>query len=186
MFHRLHSTNCSRLYRIFTDQHRRTLKVFSQGRANVKPVDIVANFYQHRYSHPSYKSNQKPAQSSFSFHPSITPRDIDYARPSISTWAAQLVGGHVENLMRWPTHDPLELDSFSACISVRPAAAANDWSKAKGVRVVTKEDLMSLSFSQRAEPFKACAPLVWYLTECMTAPKKNGKHVVWKRRNPLL
>lgn len=75
----------------FSDRHCRTLKVFLQGHAKVKPVDIVASLYQHRYSQASYKSLQKEIQSSFSFHPSVPPRDIEYARPSISTWATQLV-----------------------------------------------------------------------------------------------
>ncbi|KAE9390952.1 hypothetical protein BT96DRAFT_832722, partial [Gymnopus androsaceus JB14] len=120
------------------------------------------------------------------FHPSMPPKDINYARPSVSTWATQLVGKHVEKSMRDLTHDPPVPDSLSAQVPVRLAAAANDRSKAKGIRVVTKEDLMSFRFSDRAKLFKARAPLVWYLTECMAAPKKNGELIVRKRRNPSI
>ncbi|KAE9383526.1 hypothetical protein BT96DRAFT_1032452 [Gymnopus androsaceus JB14] len=117
----------------FGDRHCRTLKAFLQGRTKVKPVEIVKKIYGHRYSYPSYKSSQKEVQSLLCFHPSMPPKDINYACPSVSTWATQLVGKHVEKSMQDLTHDPPVPDSLSAQVPVHLAAAANDRSKAKGI-----------------------------------------------------
>jgi hypothetical protein len=141
--------------------------------------------YSHRYSQPSHKSTRQEERD-LTFHPSIAPASIRYARPSISSWAAQLVGKRVERSVKDLTHDPKNPDSFSRSIPVRLAAAANERTRAKGVRVVTREDLMSFRFSDRVKLFKARSPLIWYLTECIAAPKKKGVLVVRKRRNPAI
>ncbi|KAE9393583.1 hypothetical protein BT96DRAFT_999358 [Gymnopus androsaceus JB14] len=88
--------------------------------------------------------------------------------------------------MRNLTHDPRVPDEFSAQVPVRIAATANERTKAKGVCTVTKEDLMSFRLAERAKLFQKRAPLVWYLTQCMAAPKKNGKLVDHKHRSPEL
>ncbi|KAE9386841.1 hypothetical protein BT96DRAFT_960505 [Gymnopus androsaceus JB14] len=168
----------------FGDQHCRTLKVFLQGHTKVKPIEIVEKLYHHRYSYPSYKSIHKQEQSSLCFHPSFPPKDIAYARPSISTWATQLVGKHVKKSVRDLRHDPEIPNSLSDRVPVRLAAAANDNAKAKGVCTVTKDDLMSFQFSNCAKLFRMRSPLVWYLTKCMAVPKKNGVLAVRKWRNP--
>ncbi|KAE9391866.1 hypothetical protein BT96DRAFT_831430, partial [Gymnopus androsaceus JB14] len=49
---------------------------------------------------------------------------------------------------------------------------------------ITKEDLMSFQLADHAKLFEEHAPLVWYLTACMAAPKKNGVFVVRKWRSP--
>ncbi|KAF9049431.1 hypothetical protein BDP27DRAFT_1243108 [Rhodocollybia butyracea] len=143
-------------------------------------LNIVQKLYAHRYSSPLYKSTQKEDQASLSFHPSVNPRDITYARPSLSTWATQLVGNQVEKSIQKLVHDPKVPDKYSAQVPVHLAATANERTKAKGVRTVTKEDLLSVHVNL----FKDRAPLLWYFTECMAAPKKNGVLIVWKQRNP--
>lgn len=169
----------------FSNSHRNTLKAFLQGQTQVKPVDIVDMLYCHRYSNPSYRSNQRDERD-LAFDPYTSPSSINYAKSSISAWATQLVGKQVSKSMKDLTHDPPKPDEFSAQVPVRLVAAANDRTKGKGVRMVTKEDLMSFRLADRAKLFKARAPLVWYLTECMAAKKKNGILIARKRRNPSI
>lgn len=59
--------------------------------------------------------------------------------------------------------------------------------RAKNVRVVTWDDLGKFTIGGLAEKFARRAPLVFYLTEAMAAPRKKGVVMVrTKRPHPMV
>ncbi|KAK7446004.1 hypothetical protein VKT23_014627 [Stygiomarasmius scandens] len=172
---------------VFDTSHRTSVLSFLQGRTKVKPVEIVQRMFDHRYSFPSYGCENKEEERSRAYSPTINPLDISYARCSLSSWATQVVGNRVYRDMRKLTHPELDPEDGSPQISARLLASANARTRAKkGVKLVAKEDLLSFKISDRAEFFKQHAPLVWYLTECMAAPRKDNEIVERKRRPPAI
>ncbi|KAE9403800.1 hypothetical protein BT96DRAFT_777099, partial [Gymnopus androsaceus JB14] len=147
----------------FSNQHRNSVWAFLQGRTKVKLVEIVEQMYCHQYSYPSYKSSQFHEQD-LAFSLGSIPASIHYARCLISSWATQLVGNCAQRLV----------------------ASANERMRAKGMKTVTKEDMMLFQIADCACLFKTHSPLVWYLTECMAAPMKKGILIEQKRRNPSI
>lgn len=74
-----------------TSCHRNMLRSFLQGKNTVKPIAIIEKIYNNRYSYPSYRSVSVHEQS-LSFDPNVSPSDIGYARPAMSSRALRLVG----------------------------------------------------------------------------------------------
>ncbi|KAE9394541.1 hypothetical protein BT96DRAFT_886521 [Gymnopus androsaceus JB14] len=151
----------------------------------VKPVEIVEQMYCHRYSYPSYRSSQFHERD-LAFSLDTVPASIHYAWCSISSWATQLVGNRARRSLGQLIHDPKDLAPDTAHISARLVASTNERTRAKGVKTVTKEDMMSFRIADRACLFKTRSPLVWYLTECMAAPQKKGVLVERKCHNPSI
>ncbi|THU86115.1 hypothetical protein K435DRAFT_868618 [Dendrothele bispora CBS 962.96] len=167
----------------FDDAHRASLLAFLQRRAKVKPVDIVQRIFNHRYSFPSSRSKNTNEERSKSYSPSLSPQDISYARCSLSTWATQLVGDRAYCDMYNLTHPSIDSGGDTPNISVRLLASSNGCTRAKSAQIVTKNDLLSFSISDRVIFFKHHAPLLWYLTECMavlrnTERKHRPPHIV--------
>ncbi|THV05746.1 hypothetical protein K435DRAFT_790011 [Dendrothele bispora CBS 962.96] len=69
-------------------------------------------------------------------------------------------------------------------IPARLAASANSRTRAKGVQTVTKEILLSFRISDRVSFFQRHAPLAWYLTECMAAPRTSDGQIIERKRRP--
>ncbi|THV01138.1 hypothetical protein K435DRAFT_655980 [Dendrothele bispora CBS 962.96] len=172
---------------VVSPRHRSSLKLFLQGQANIKPVNIVERMFDHRYSYPSPNCVDKAAQRDSAYSPSLSPNTIRYSRCSLSSWAVQKVGDRVyrdvEKLI-YKNHHSSDSDvpSIQACL----LASANDRTKAKGARTVTKEDLLGFKLMDRVSFFKNQARLAWYLTECMAHPRKKSALVERKRRPPHL
>ncbi|THU77523.1 hypothetical protein K435DRAFT_877734 [Dendrothele bispora CBS 962.96] len=69
-------------------------------------------------------------------------------------------------------------------IPARLAASANSRTRAKGVQTVTKEILLSFRISDQVSFFQKHAPLAWYLTECMAAPRTADGQIIERKRRP--
>jgi hypothetical protein len=67
---------------------------FLQGKTNVKMSEIIDLIYSHKHSAPSSRSTHYHERHA-PFSPSVTPSDIQHARPCLFTWATKLVGKHV-------------------------------------------------------------------------------------------
>ncbi|THU78559.1 hypothetical protein K435DRAFT_588157, partial [Dendrothele bispora CBS 962.96] len=171
----------------FDESHRTSLAFFLRGRNKVKPVEIVQRMFDHRYSFPSDTCNNKDDERSKAYSPVLDPREIRYARCSLSSWATQVVGNRAYHDMWKLTHAELDPKDGGPQISARLFASANSRTRAKqGGKLVSKEDLLSFKISDRISFFQIHAPLVWYLVECMAAPRKNNTIIERKRRHPAI
>jgi hypothetical protein len=72
---------------------------FLQGKTKTKMSEISGLVYSHKHSAPSPRSTQYHERHA-SFSPSISPAAINHARPSLFTWATNLVGNHVHQEIR--------------------------------------------------------------------------------------
>jgi hypothetical protein len=150
-----------------TARHRGMVSALLTGESKVKAIDIIVQIYSHRDSFPKLLSNNVHERE-LVFLPTIFPSDILHACPSMSTWATQLVGSAVHREVgKLTKNDPLDPDD---CTQLR--ASSNG--RGKNVRVATWDDLGKYSISELAAKYKRRAPLAWYLTEEMAAPRKNG------------
>jgi hypothetical protein len=146
---------------------------FLQGKTKTKMSEIIGLVYSHKHSAPSPRSTQYHERHA-SFSPSISPAAINHARPSLFTWATNLVGNHVHQEIRKLTMKDDDTQLRASTNGRRP----ND-----SVRLVTWETLGKFSIAGLCEKYKARAPVSWYLTESMAASRKNGA-VITKRRRP--
>jgi hypothetical protein len=76
--------------------HAKAVSRFLQGRNKIKMSDIISLIYQHKHSAPSpasplYSERHAP------FSPSVSPGEIFHARPSLFSWATNLVANHVHH-----------------------------------------------------------------------------------------
>ena len=74
--------------------HAKAVSRFLQGRNDTKMSDIIVLIYGHKHSSPStasplYSERHTP------FSPSVSPAEIFHARPSLFSWATNLVATHV-------------------------------------------------------------------------------------------
>jgi hypothetical protein len=74
--------------------HGRVVARFLQGRNKIKMSDIINLIYSHKHSAPSSRSTQSHERHA-PFSPSVTSPEIFHARPSLFTWAINLVANHV-------------------------------------------------------------------------------------------
>ncbi|THU82314.1 hypothetical protein K435DRAFT_691776, partial [Dendrothele bispora CBS 962.96] len=170
----------------FGERHRASLQAFLQGRMKVKSVELVVRMFNHRYSFPSTRCKDYVEERSKSYSLSILSLStIKYARCSLSSWATQIVGNRVYRDMKDLIH-PKPNDNKPIFINPRLVTSANMRTKAKGVKTVTKDDLLSFKISDHVHFFKDRVPLIWYLTECMAAPRMNSLLITCKRRPPSI
>ncbi|KAJ6618775.1 hypothetical protein B0H10DRAFT_2029116 [Mycena sp. CBHHK59/15] len=73
-----------------TPGHKVMVSRFLSGQLNISVGKIIALIYHNRQSQPPKDSPQYPL--AFSPPDVASPRDIDYARPTLATWALQTVG----------------------------------------------------------------------------------------------
>ncbi|KAJ7113608.1 hypothetical protein C8R44DRAFT_881891 [Mycena epipterygia] len=117
-------------------------------------------------------------QYSLNFSPPdvASPRDINYARPCLSTWALQIVGPELRRQISALTQN----DPSDATDTTQLRASTNG--RAKNIRLATWDALGRVSIPVIAATYKRRFRAVWYATECMGAPTVNGVTVVRKRR----
>ncbi|KAF8809191.1 hypothetical protein BYT27DRAFT_7284261 [Phlegmacium glaucopus] len=69
---------------------------FLQGKTKTKMSDIILLIYSHKHSAPSPKSTWYHERHA-PFSPSVSPAEIHHARPSLFTWATNLVAKHAHH-----------------------------------------------------------------------------------------
>lgn len=147
-----------------TPKHCSVVASFLHGQSNVNMGVIIDLIYQHRAGQPSTSSHERAS----AFSSTISPHDIANARTSLSAWATQLIGQQAYReicvLTRDDPNDPADVTQLCASTNGR----------AKNVQVVTWDHLGKFTIGGLADRFAKRAPLVFYLTEAMAAPRKNG------------
>ncbi|KII90232.1 hypothetical protein PLICRDRAFT_108509 [Plicaturopsis crispa FD-325 SS-3] len=153
--------------------HATMVTAFLEGRSNVKMGHVIDLIYKHPQSQPKRESPERLS----AFSPSINPTTIYHARPSLSSWALQLVSNaasrEIRMLSRNDPQDPTDRTQLRASTNGR---------RKTDVNVVTWDDLGKFSIPKLIERMSRRAPLSWALTEAMAAPRKKGVVVVRKHR----
>ncbi|KAJ7820873.1 hypothetical protein B0H14DRAFT_3735105, partial [Mycena olivaceomarginata] len=160
-----------------SEYHKRVLSSWLGGRTAFRPVHLVEAIYRNRYSVPSSKSVQAKELSQ-SFHGTRDPKEYHYARPGLSTWATQLVGKRCAlEVGRLGYNDPAH-PNFHVFLQ----SSANS-RMAEKRKTVSQEDVFQFSMQRSADILQSRAPLSWFLTESMSATRKNGE-IIAKTRRP--
>ena len=136
--------------------------------------DIIGLIYGHKHSAPS-PSSPLYSERHAPFSPSVSPAEIFHARPSLFSWATNLVATHVHQEINQLSHTnvPGGENHFRASTNGR---------RPDRFKLVTWQSLGKLSISALCEKYKARAPVSWYITESMAASRKGGVFIVKKRR----
>ncbi|THU99818.1 hypothetical protein K435DRAFT_794635 [Dendrothele bispora CBS 962.96] len=168
--------------------------------SNNESIDSVFSHTQRRFRKPAARRLPKDQKLNLAItylvdklhYASVAEFFYDFVEPippgssqAFGDWATQIVGNRVYCDMKDLIH-PNPNDNEPIFINPRLATSANMRTKAKGVKTVTKDDLLSFKISDRVHFFKGRAPLIWYLTECMAAPRINSVLVTRKRRPPSI
>ena len=151
--------------------HAKAVSHFLQGRNKIKMSGIISLIYKHKHSAPSpasplYSERHAP------FSPSVSSREIFHARPSLFSWATNLVADHVHH----------EIYALTAKDDITHFRASTNGRRPDCANLVTWEALGRFSIAALCEKYKTRAPVSWYLTESMTASRKNGIVILKKRR----
>jgi len=154
--------------------HAKAVSRFLQGRNKIKMSDIIPLIYGHKHSAPS-PASPRYSERHAGFIPSVSPEDIFHARPSLFSWATNLVATHVHQ-------EIVQLSRTNGPDSDNHLQASTNGRRQNDVKMVTWDALGKFSISALCEKFKARAPVSWHMTESMAAYRKNGKFVTKKRR----
>ena len=158
-----------------TATHRSMVTAFLKGESTVQVSHIIDAIYRHPEGRPNTDS-EHAHEKNLSFSTTISPNDIHHARPSLSSWATQLVGNTVHyEIGRLTRNDPDDIND-------RTQLRASKNSRSKGADLATWDDLGKFSITSLAAKYKQRAPLAWYLTESMAAPKNKGVIAMRVRR----
>ena len=144
---------------------------FLQGKTKIKMSDIITLIYSHKHSAPSPRSTQYHEHHT-PFLPSVSHAEILHARPSLFTWATNLVTNHVH-------HEIYKLTIKGN--DVHLCASMNGRCPEDGTNLVTWEVLGKFSIVLLCEKYRTCRPVSWYLTESMVVSHKGGFAIVKKR-----
>ena len=151
--------------------HAKAVSRFLQGRNEIKMSDIISLIYKHKRSAPSPASPLYSERHAL-FSPSISPGEILHARPSLFSWATNLVADHVHR-------EIYELTGKDDDVHLR---ASTNGRRPDHNNLVTWEALGKFSIVALIEKYNARAPVSWYLTESMAASRKRGIVILKKRR----
>jgi hypothetical protein len=151
--------------------HVKAISRFLQGRNKVKMSDIITLIYKHKHSAPSPGSPQYSERHA-PFSAAVSPAEISHARPSLFTWATNLVADHA-------CHEIYGLTGKDDHVHLR---ASTNGRHPDRVNLVTWSALGNFSIASLCEKYKSRAPVSWHLTESMAASRKNGIVVLKKRR----
>jgi hypothetical protein len=155
-----------------TRRHRQAVGAFLQGRSTITMADIMPLIYDHPKSRPK-KRDLEQCSAAFSPYKPLT--DIRYARPCISAWATRLVGNHLYYRVGKLAHK-----SRTDARNRRHLRATTN-GRTKNPDLVEWEDV-EISIEELAELYKNEDECLWYVTECCTASRKNGKVIAKKTR----
>ena len=151
--------------------HAKAVSRFLQGRNKIRMSDIISLIYKHKHSAPS-PTSPLYSERNASFSSTVSPQEIFHARPSLFSWATNLVADHVHH----------EIYALTAKDDITHLRASTNGHRPDRVNLVTWEALGRFSIAALCEKYKARAPVSWYLTESMTASRKNGIIILKKRR----
>ncbi|KZP25600.1 hypothetical protein FIBSPDRAFT_1041245 [Athelia psychrophila] len=158
--------------------HTYSVSAFLHGNSNVTMATIIPLIYHHRAGKPTITSSERGEP----FSPTVDPLVVKNARPALLAWAAHLVGKELHRQMlqlsKNDPHDPHDTTQLRA--STKGRAQPN-------VPLVTWEALGRLSMDGLAETFSRRAPLPFFITEWMAAPRENGRVITRQRRpHPMI
>ncbi|KAJ7767792.1 hypothetical protein B0H16DRAFT_1787390, partial [Mycena metata] len=155
-----------------TPRHTAVVSAFLQGSTTTNMGHIIELIYHHPQSQPKKKH---PEQRAAAFSHEKPLNEIIFARPCLSAWATRLVGNEayfrLGKLAKKKRNDPDDRRHLRATANARNSDA----------RVITWADT-KFSIQGLADQYREEAPLIWYLTECMVARRKNGVIIVRQRR----
>ncbi|KAJ7775506.1 hypothetical protein B0H16DRAFT_1757012 [Mycena metata] len=160
-----------------TRAHRQAVAIFLQGRTAVAMADIIPLIYNHHKSRPRKRETEQRA-AAFSPHKPL--EDIRPAATCLSAWATRLVGD--------AAHSRIGKMSRKSRDNVRGRRhlRASSNGRTEGTRVVEWEDV-EFTMEDLAQQYQSEDELIWYLTECFAASRKNGKVIVKKiRPHPVI
>jgi hypothetical protein len=146
---------------------------FLSGHSAVNMGEIICLIYRHTQSQPSTSSKDfntcnKPFSTMTSY------LDIKYARPSLSTWAMQLVRDQVSRECHKLTKNGTDFPPH--LVQIRPSSI-----KRPEIASITWDDIGTFNIKSLASMFRHHASLTWYLTERMAAKQKNGVAILKQR-----
>ncbi|KAK1221011.1 hypothetical protein PQX77_016188 [Marasmius sp. AFHP31] len=143
------------------DFHRASVCRFLQGRNTIGIVQILRRIYQHPNSYPSAdSSNDSKKQRALAFSLDMDPSDIDYARPAMSAWAAQLCAGRLHrDIVTLTRNDKGHPEDVPARIATSSA---------------TWEQINSCTPEHSIATIKRRAPYLYSTFKYLADPRKNG------------
>jgi len=133
----------------------------------LKPIAEIP-IYKQKHSMPS-PASPLYSERHASFSPSVSPGEILHARPSLFSWATNLVTDHVHH----------KIHVLTAKDDVTHLRASTNGRRLDRVNLVTWEALGRFSIAALCKKYKAHAPVSWYLTESMTAMMESKSTDAW-------
>ncbi|KAJ7793621.1 hypothetical protein B0H14DRAFT_2622662 [Mycena olivaceomarginata] len=155
-----------------TPRHIAAVNKFLSGSNTFRMSHLIECLYHHRESRPKRRHT---AERAAAFSPHIPLEDIHFTQPSLSAWATRLVGNRIHDSVG--TLARKNRDDSESRTHIRASTNGKD----PNARVVSWEDT-HFTIEGLAQKYATNAELVWYLTECMAAPRKKGVVVIRKRR----
>ncbi|KAF7971926.1 hypothetical protein HWV62_19447 [Athelia sp. TMB] len=152
--------------------HRSSVSAFLHGTNAITMSTIISLIYNHRASAPTPTS----PEYNMMFSAAVDLSEIENARPCLLAWAARLVGQEVHQEMlklgKNDSRDPSDTTQLRASTNGR----------AQNVQLVTWDAVNKLSIDILAKTFARRAPLAFFMTEWMAAPREHGEVVLRSRR----
>ena len=138
--------------------HAKAVSRFLQGHNKIKMSDIISLIYGHKHSSPSptsphYSERHAP------FSPSVPPMAILHARPSLFSWATNLVANHIHH----------EIHGLTVKDDNTHLRASTNGRRPDRVNLVSCEALGKFSIDALCGEYKTRAPVSWHLTESMAS-----------------
>ncbi|KAK1235738.1 hypothetical protein PQX77_001026 [Marasmius sp. AFHP31] len=160
---------CNKESDLRQSSHRSAVCRFLQGRTSVHPLTVVQKMYHHPASYPSYQCNPaSKKQRSMAFSLDISPKNIKFAKPAISSWAAQLsvtqLHRDITRLTQTDTRNPEDV----------PARISPE--------LVTWDDINSFTPERSIATIKRRAPYLYRHLRYLAEPRKSGVPVPRKNR----
>jgi hypothetical protein len=154
--------------------HGKAVSRFLQGWNRIKMSDIIILIYGHKHSAPS-PSSPLYSECHAPFSPSVSAAEIFHTRPSLFSWATNLVATHVHQ----------EIDQLSRTNGPggeNHLRASTNGRRPDHFKLVTWQALGKFNISALCDKYRVHAPVSWYITEFMAASRKGGVFIVKKRR----
>ncbi|KAK1235387.1 hypothetical protein PQX77_001394 [Marasmius sp. AFHP31] len=141
--------------------HRGSVCRLLQGRNTVNIIHVIRKIYQHPNSYPSAdSSDDSKKQRSLAFSLDTDPANISYARPAMSSWAAQLCAGRLHrDIVTLTRNDKGHPEDVPA----RIATASATW-----------EEINSCTPERSIATIKRRTPYLYNTFKYLADPRKNG------------
>lgn len=154
-----------------TPKHVAAVTSFLQGSSSIKMAHILQLIYAHPQSRPKIKY---PDQVDAAFSSDKSLEEIRFARPCLNAWAVRTVGNELYRRI-----GRLVAKDKNPASQTHIRATTNG--RKEGVRTMTWEDT-NFTMHGLADRFREADALIWYITECLCAPRLKGKIVTRAHR----